>query len=65
LFNEEDRELDNKRFLLMALIFRLLLLNHEIYARAMEAEKQSAPELKPHKGKKKATNDNQSSLFFK
>lgn len=42
---------------------RLLELNHEIHAREMETEKQSAPTPKPRKGKKKETNDNQSSIF--
>ncbi len=42
---------------------RLLTLNHKIHAQEMEAEKQAAPASKPRKGKKKETNDNQSSIF--
>jgi len=41
----------------------LLLLNHEIHAREMEAEKQSAPASKPRKGKKKKTIDTESMTF--
>jgi len=42
---------------------RLLLLNHEIHAREIEAEKQSAPASKSRKGKKQKGNENQSSIF--
>lgn len=42
---------------------RLLELNHEIHAREMETEKQSVPTTKLRRGKKKETNNNQSSIF--
>ncbi len=42
---------------------RLLELNHEIHAQEMEAEKQSTPAPKKSRGKKKSTNDKQSSIF--
>lgn len=42
---------------------RLLLLNHEIHAQEMEAEKQTAPASKPRKGKKQKGSASETMIF--